>query len=180
MFDGVTPDVEGRIVPTRFYRVCQNHFESMEDYRKLMIECAGGRAVHFTPLKPAEARWTDKAAALADVPSATFLFDDRQVSDVELAGQSGFSAEEKALLAINPRYRVEEKAGKFSATLRLAERAAAKLGMPTIGGLPTSVTIDRRKLDDPAYLESLYDSGVIVLLPKNFGSNITYLFSGQH
>ncbi len=176
MFDAVTPDVDGRIVPTRFYRVCQNHFESMEDYRKLMLECAGDRALYFTPVNPAEARWTDDAAALTGVPTATFLFNGGRIGDSQLAGEKGFSVNEKALLAINPRYRVGVKAEKFLGRLRFRERMAAKLKMPVSGQLPDDVVIDRRRLDDAAYLDDLYESGVVVLLPKDFAGEVVNLF----
>jgi Methyltransferase domain len=176
MFDAVTPDVDGRIVPTRFYRVCQNHFELMEDYGKLMRECAGTRALHFTPMDPAEARWADDAAALAGVPSATFAFNGGRIDDMQLAGQRGFSVDEKALLAVNPRYRVDVKAEKLSGKLRLAERLATKLKMAVASRLPGDIEIDRRRLDDPAYLMGLYEAGVIVLLPRNFAREVVNLF----
>ena len=90
MFDAVTPDEDGRVVPTRFYRVCQNHFASLDDYQKLMVECAGGRTVHFTSVNPPEPRWTDDAAALKSAPSATFIFNAGAASGFQFAGQSGF------------------------------------------------------------------------------------------
>lgn len=178
MFDAVTPDIEGRIVPTRFYRVCQNHFESMEDYRQLMLECAGDRALYFTPVKPAEARWTDDAAALAGVPTATFLFHGGRIDEIRLTGEKGFLAGEKALLAVNPRYRVNVEAERFLGRLRLGERVVAKLKMPMPGQLPGDIEIDRRRLGDPTYLEGLFDSGVVVLLPRNFTGEEVNLFQG--
>jgi hypothetical protein len=175
MFDAVTPDVGGRIMPTRFYRVCQNHFELMEDYGKLMLECANGRAMHFTPVEPAEARWTDDATALAGVVSATFVFNGGRIGEIQVAGQSGFSPDEKTLLAVNPRYRVHVKAEKLSGKLRFGERVTAKLKIPMAGRLPGDIEIDRRRLGNPAYLASLYESGVIVLLPRNFASKVVNL-----
>jgi hypothetical protein len=176
MFDGVTPDVGGRIVPTRFYRVCQNHFELMEDYGKLMLECAGNRALHFTPMSPAEARWTDDTGALACMDSVTFVFNGGRIDELQFAGQSEFSVNEKALLAVNPRYRVEVKAEKLSGKLRFGERLTAKLKIPVAGRLPGDVEIDRRRLDDSAYLADLYEAGVIVMLPRNFAGEVASLF----
>jgi hypothetical protein len=176
MLDGVTPDVAGRIVPTRFYRVCQNHFESLEDYRKLMLECADNRALHFTPVEPAEARWTSDAAALAGSDSATFLFHDGPLSGVQSLRQDGFTSEERTMLAVNPRYRAKVEATRIVGRLRLGERMATKLKMLKLGALPAEIEVDRRKLDDPAYLKSLYESGLIVLLPRNFADDAAYLF----
>ena len=176
MLDGVTPDVAGRIVPIRFYRVCQNHFESLEDYRQLMLECADNRALHFTPFEPAEARWTSDAAALAGSDSATFLFHDGPVSSVQSLRPDGFTAEERTMLAINPRYRAKVEATRFVGRLRLGERMATKLKMLKLGALPVDIEVDRRKLDDPAYLKSLYESGLVVLLPRNFADDAAYLF----
>jgi hypothetical protein len=176
MFDGVTPDVDGRIIPTRFYRVCQNHFESMEDYRKLMLECAGDKTLHFTPFEPAEALWTRDMAALANARSATFLFNSGNISAVQFAGQSGFSTDEKAMLAVNPRYDVQVEPNRFSGRLRLSERTATKLRMQALGALPDGVVIDRRRLDDSGYLDSLHETGVAVLLPKNFAAQVVNLF----
>jgi SAM-dependent methyltransferase len=176
MLDGVTPDVAGRIVATRFYRVCQNHFESMEDYRKLMLECADNKALHFTPFEPAEARWTDDAAALTGSDSATFLFNDGPVGRVQSARSNEFTAEERAMLAVNPRYRVQVEAARFVGRLRLGERMATRLKMLRLGALPTEIEVDRQKLADPVYLKSLYDSGLIVFLPRNFADDAAYLF----
>ena len=177
MFDTVTPDEDGRVVPTRFYRVCQNHFASLDDYRKLMVECAGGRAVHFTSVIPPEPRWTDDGAALLSAPSATFVFNSGAAAGFQFAGQSGFSAEERALLAVNPRYQVRVGDSRFSGRLRLNERVRAKLKKQILAGLPSDVSIDRRRLHDSAYLEGLYRSGAIVLLPKNFASDVVNLFA---
>jgi hypothetical protein len=177
MFDAVTPDEDGRVVPTRFYRVCQNHFASLDDYQKLMVECAGGRTVHFTSVNPPEPRWTDDAAALKSAPSATFVINAGAASGFQFAGQSGFSTEERASLAVNPRYQVQVEDSKLSGRLRLGERVRAKFKKQMLDGLPNDVSIDRRRLDDPAYLEELYRSGVIVLLPKNFASDVVNLFA---
>jgi ubiquinone/menaquinone biosynthesis C-methylase UbiE len=176
MLDGVTPDVAGRIVPTRFYRVCQNHFETLEDYRKLMLECADNRALHFTPFEPAEARWTSDAVALAGSDSATFLFHDGPLSNVQSPRPDGFTAEERAMLAVNPRYRATVEETRFAGRLRLGERMATTLKMLKLGALPAEIEVDRRKLDDPAYLKGLYESGLIVLLPRNFAGDAAYLF----
>jgi hypothetical protein len=177
MFDAVTPDEDGRVVPTRYYRVCQNHFASLDDYQKLMVECAGGRAVHFTSVNPPEPHWTDEAAALKSVRSATFVFNAGAASDFQFAGQPGFSTEECALLAVNPRYQVQVEDSKLSGRLRLRERARAKFNKQVLGGPPSEISIDRRRLDDPAYLEGLYRSGAIVLLPRNFASDVVNLFA---
>jgi hypothetical protein len=178
MFDAVTPDEDGRIVPTRFYRVCQNHFTSLEDYHKMMVECAGGRPVYFTSVEPPEPRWADNAAALKGVPSATFIFSAGAASDFQFVGQSGFSAEERASLAVNPRYCVDTQDSKLLGRLRLGARVLAKFKRPMLGQLPIDFSIDRRRLEeDPAYLESLYQSGMIVLLPKNFASDVVNLFA---
>jgi Methyltransferase domain len=177
MFDAVTPDEDGRIVPTRFYRACQNHFASLDDYQKLMVECAGGRSVHFTSVNPPEPHWTDDAAALKSAPSATFVFNAGAASDFQVAGQDGFSTEERALLAINPRYQIQVKDSKLLGRLRLGERVRAKFKKQMLGALPNDVSIDRRRLDDPAHLAELYRSGVIVLLPKNFASDVVNLFA---
>jgi len=176
ILDGVTPDVEGRIVPTRFYRICQNHFESMEDYRKLMLDCAGDKSLYFTPLEPAEAQWTNDANTLANARSATFLFKDGKVDTFQFASESGFSSEERAMLAVNPRYDVQVEPDKISGRLRLSERVATKLKMQVLGALPGDVVIDRRRLGDLAYLKSLHSSGVAVLLPKNFAPQVVNLF----
>jgi hypothetical protein len=177
MFDTVTPDEDGRVVPTRFYRACQNHLASLDDYQKLMVECAGSRAVHFTPVNPPEPRWTEATAALKNAPSATFVFNAGAASGFQFTGSSGFSAEERALLAVNPRYQVQVEDSKLSGRLRLGERVRAKLKKQILGGLPSNVSIDRRRLDDAAYLGELYRSGVIVLLPKNFASDVVNLFA---
>jgi hypothetical protein len=177
MFDAVIPDEHGRVVPTRFYRVCQNHFASLDDYQKLMVECARGRTVHFTSVDPPEPRWTDDAATLKNAPSATFVFNWCAAPGFQIAGQSGFSAEERASLAVNPRYQVQVEDSKLSARLHLRERLRTKFNRQTPGGLPNAVSIDRGRLDDDAYLEELYQSGVIVLLPKNFANNVANLLA---
>jgi SAM-dependent methyltransferase len=175
VFDGVMPDV-ARVAPTRFYRVCQNHFERMTDYRSLMGECADGRALHFTPLMPPEAKWTDDVSAIADVSSATFIMHEGAVDSVRAPGQPGFSADEKAMLAVNPRYAVTTDADKFTGKLRFGERLAARLGMIRIGNLPAEIVVDRRKLSDAAYLQGLYESGVVVMVPKDFSGEMAKLF----
>jgi hypothetical protein len=177
MFDAVTPEENTRVVPTRFYRVCQNHFASLDDYHKLMVECAGGRFVRFTSVNPPEPCWTDDAAVLRSASSATFVLNAGGVSDFQFAGQSGFSAEERTSLAFNPRYKVKVEDSKLSGRLRLADRVGAKLKMQMPATLPSDVSIDRRRLDDSPYLEGLYRSGVIVLLPKNFAGNAVNLFA---
>jgi len=176
MFDGLFPDVASRIEPVRFYRVCQNHFEIMEDYRKLMLECAGDRNLYFTPFEPPEARWTNDPAALVGPASATFVFNSGPASGVQSARPDGFTPEERAMLAINPRYRAKAEATRFVGRLRLGERMATKLKMLRLGALPVDIEVDRRKLDDPAYLKSLYESGLVVLLPRNFADDAAYLF----
>ncbi len=175
MLDGVTPDIAGRIVPTRFYRVCQNHFESLEDYRKLMLECADNRVLHFTPFEPAEARWTNDASSLVGPASATFLFRNGPVKEVQSVRPDGFTPNERAMLAINPRYRMQVEATKFVGRLRFGERMATKLKMLKLGALPAEIEIDRRKLDDADYLKNLHDSGLIVLLPTNFADDAVYV-----
>jgi hypothetical protein len=177
MFDAVTPDEDTRVVPTRHYRVCQNHFGSLDDYQKLMVECAAGRSVYFTALNQPEPHWTDDAGALKSALSATFMLKAGGASDFEVAGCSTFSAEERALLAVNPRYQIHVEGSKLLGRLRLRERGWAKLKKPILGGLPTEVSIDRRRLDDSAYLEDLYRSGVIVFLPKNFARAALNLFA---
>lgn len=176
MFDGVTPDIAGRIVPTRFYRVCQNHFESMEDYRQLMIECADGKTLHFTPLKPAKPQWTGDPAALSGVPSATFVFSGSAIGNANDPAGSGFSGEERGLLAVNPRYEVKVEADRLLGRLRFTERLATRLKSQILGDLPREVVIDRRRRGQPGYLESLYESGVIVMLPKDFAGNVVNIF----
>lgn len=176
MLDGVTPDIASRVAPARFYRVCQNHFESLEDYRQLMLECRGNRALHFTPFKPAQAQWTSEAVALATPDSASFLFSSRPIEDVLSARPDGFTPQEKAMLAVNPRYRVESDAAKLVGGIRLGERIATRLGMLKLGSLPDRIEIDRRTLDDPAHLSSLYESGLVVLLPEGFADDAAYLF----
>jgi SAM-dependent methyltransferase len=179
MLDGVTPDIAGRIVPTRFYRVCQNHFQSLEDYRQLMLECADNRALHFTPFEPAEARWTDDAAALVGSDSATFLFNDGLASEVQSARSDEFTSEERAMLAVNPRYRVQVEAARLVGRLRFGERVATRLKMLRLGALPPNIEIDRQKLDDSAHLKSLYERGLIVFLPANFADDAVYLFQAK-
>ena len=142
-----------------------------------MVECAGGRAVHFTSVNQPEPRWTDDAAALLSSQSATFVFNSGVADGFQFAGQSGFSAEERELLAVNPRYQVQVEDSKFSGRLPLNERVRAKLKKQILAGLPSDVSIDRRRLHNSAYLEGLYRAGVIVLLPKNFASDVVNLFA---
>lgn len=179
MLDGVTPDVASRVAPTRFYRVCQNHFRSLEDYRQLMLECRGSRALRFTPFQPAEAEWTTEPAVLASPDSATFLFSSRPIEDLLSARSEGFTPGEKAMLAVNPRYRVQSDAARLVGRIRWGERAATKLGMLKLGSLPARIEIARGKLDDSAYLKSLFDSGLVVFLPKGFADDGAYLFQEE-
>jgi hypothetical protein len=176
MFDTVTPDESTRVAPKRFYRVCQNHFASLEDYRKLMTECADGRAVSFTSLERPEPCWTDNVNALSSAPSATFILKGSG-SSFEIKEQSGFTSEERALLVVNPRYQVRVEQSKLSGRLRLGERMRAKRKRLKSDGMLTEILIDRRRLDDSTYLDELYRSGAIVLLPKHFGRDVVRLFS---
>lgn len=176
MFDGVTPDPASRIAPTRFYRVCQNHFEAMEDYRLLMAECAKGRTLHFTPLKPAKPRWTNDPAMLTGVPSATFIFNGLRSKGDEHVGGDEFSVGEKALLAVNPRYQVRIEADRLVGRLRFGERVATKLKSQILANLPHEIVIDRSQCAQPRYLEKLYESGTIVMLPKDFAGDVVKVF----
>lgn len=176
MFDTVTPDAEGRVAPIRFYRVCQNHFESLEDYRKLMLECADGRSLHFTPLDVAQRQWTDGAMALADAACATFVYAQQKPGDVQSGEPGAFSADERSSLAVNPRYRVQTDGATLLCRLGFSERVTTKLKIEMFAALPDQTVIDRQKLDDPAYLDGLFASGVIVLLPNCFSENVVKLF----
>jgi Methyltransferase domain len=176
IFDGVTPQEDTRIVPTRFYRVCQNHFANHEGYFDLMLDCSAGRAVYVTPSKPAKPSWSNNTVGLDRAPTATFMFTGDVSCRFIATRTSEFSSKERELLAVNPRYEVRAEGSTLRARLR-TRGTIWKRKVPGDGAMPSEILIERSRVEDAEYLSRLYQSGAIVLLPKNFGSNVVRLFA---
>ena len=169
MFDGVTPEEGARVMPTRYYRACQNPFASHRDYFSLMLECAAGRSVAVTPTKPATPSWRSSADDLDAVPTATFMLTGAADGSVTPARPAAFSAQERALLAVNPLYDVSTEGAALQGRLRRRKAATRDL--------PAQISIETARLDDEAYVARLYQSGAAVLLPAQFGPDVVRLFA---
>lgn len=180
MFDSVWTGEQGRIQPMRFYRICQNQMANFVDYYQLIRDCAGDRGVRCLGASAASVNgmpwWQDDAEEVldrlrrGDEKSMAFAVTGT-LSQPRRCGSAvrvQFSPRERAYLCVNPRYEVDcAEDGTLRARLRRGDE---------VSGLWSPAWIKRSELSDPAYLEEIYRSGLLVLLPPLFSRDVVRMF----
>lgn len=163
-----------RIDPLRYYRFCQNEFDSRESILRLLLKCADGRSVKlYFPENVLDRVWAsgpdwNRVLTESTDPYISALIGDAY-REVPLSNALLCQTDMKKL-HLCPLYRIVKT---DLDTLHLRRKPTAygpSLVSPEPSMLPEQFTIARSRLADWSYLTTLFQYGVLNVLPTTFGA----------
>jgi hypothetical protein len=179
IFDMLWAAPKARIAPRRYYRFCQNEFESLAAIVALFRKCSYGRSLGmFRPGGDGQNTWIWDEAQIEQLVERegesliTLCVTNSKHADIQSQPNS---TPETRHLHLNPLYRIEANTSTSIQCRRVPEFFDASLVPPGSSYLPETVVIEKTELRVPAYVSGLFHSGVLVSLPSRFGGGAVSL-----
>jgi SAM-dependent methyltransferase len=183
VFNMLWASPKARIAPKRYYRFCQNEFESLAAIVTLFHKCSYGRSLGmFRPDPDGQNTWIWDEAQIEQLvkhegePPITLCVSNSKNVDTQTR-PFGNSTPETQHLHLNPLYRIEANTPTCIRCRRAPEFFDASLVPPGSSYLPETVVIEKNELCTPTYVSGLFHSGVLVSLPSRFGGGAVPLSS---
>lgn len=101
----------------------------------------------------------------------TYVLKESHLAGEQHRPDGGFSAEKKALLAVNPRYEVKIEAQAWAGQLRSGERFATKRNRRSSENCLSASSSTVGGASKP---ESIRESNVIIMLPKDIAGDMVF------
>ena len=177
-----------RVDEARYYRFCQNFFTKLEDYLDFFAECAGpDRSIALdVPGLPAryleQTRWITERSAMLDAIRANT---DQQISvlvtkpghfgNFRQSAHDWLSAD---ALAVSPAFDVSAINGSLKLTRKPAfARLAPNTAPKAFAAYPEKLSLERARINEPAFRLEQFCASVFVPLPKRFARDSQSLAS---
>lgn len=175
LFDSIWATPSRRIDPLRYYRFCQNEFESKETILDLLLKCSDGRPLElYSPQNGSGVEWASKNDVNRVLRDGTDPCLSAMIGKAYRAQSSTSSflcqADIKRL-HLTPLYKIVGRTTHTLYVKREPRLYGVSLVPPEPGILPERFSIETTSLTDWSYVTTLVRRGVLSVLPRTFGSN---------